>query len=106
MPEGVSLLLSVLGDPALQKSSKAWYLLRVQALQVLAFYLSLSANVLPSALREQLWDQGERGAGGFRVCLMVRVGLLPSLEGCLWSVPRTDLPVVANGFHLSCHLCR
>ncbi|XP_055474199.1 separin isoform X2 [Psammomys obesus] len=58
VPEGVSLLLSVLGDPALQKSSKAWYLLRVQALQVLALYLSLSANVLPSALREQLWDQG------------------------------------------------
>uniref|UniRef100_A0A8C6I5T6 separase n=1 Tax=Mus spicilegus TaxID=10103 RepID=A0A8C6I5T6_MUSSI len=55
---GVSLLLSVLRDPALQKSSKAWYLLRVQALQVLAFYLSLSSNLLSSALREQLWDQG------------------------------------------------
>lgn len=58
--EGVSLLLSVLRDPALQKSSKAWYLLRVQALQTLAFYLSLSSNLLSSALREQLWDQGER----------------------------------------------
>ncbi|XP_052016533.1 separin [Apodemus sylvaticus] len=56
--EGVSLLLSVLRDPALQKSSKAWYLLRVQTLQILAFYLSLSSNLLSSALREQLWDQG------------------------------------------------
>ncbi|XP_036064572.1 separin [Onychomys torridus] len=56
--EGVSLLLSVLRDPALQKSSKAWYLLRVQALQILALYLSLSSNILSSVLREQLWDQG------------------------------------------------
>lgn len=56
--EGVSLLLSVLRDPALQTSSKAWYLLRVQALQILAFYLSLSSNLLSSALREELWDQG------------------------------------------------
>ncbi|KAL1767384.1 separin [Sigmodon hispidus] len=56
--EGVSLLLSALRDPTLQKSSKAWYLLRVQALQILASYLSLSSNVLSSALREQLWDQG------------------------------------------------
>ncbi|XP_051016383.1 separin [Acomys russatus] len=58
VPEGVPLLLSVLRDPALQKSSKAWYLLRVQALHTLALYLSLSSNVLPSALREELWDQG------------------------------------------------
>ncbi|XP_051045973.1 separin [Phodopus roborovskii] len=56
--EGVSLLLSVLRNPALQKTSKAWYLLRVQALQILAFYLSLSSNILSSVLREQLWDQG------------------------------------------------
>ncbi|XP_057647844.1 separin [Chionomys nivalis] len=56
--EGVSLLLSVLGNPALQKPSKAWYFVRVQALQILASYLSLSSNVLSSAVREQLWDQG------------------------------------------------
>lgn len=71
MTEGVSLLLSVLGNPALQKSSKAWYLLRVQALQILASYLSLSSNVLSSVLREQLWDQGERRAflnGGCGLC--------------------------------------
>ncbi|XP_005397224.1 PREDICTED: separin isoform X2 [Chinchilla lanigera] len=56
--EGVSLLLTVLRDPALQKSSKAWYLLRVQALQLLSIYLSLSSNSLSDALREQLWAQG------------------------------------------------
>ncbi|XP_027805493.1 separin [Marmota flaviventris] len=56
--EGVSLLLSVLRNPALQKSSKAWYLLRVQALQLLALYLSLSSNSLSDVLREQLWAQG------------------------------------------------
>ncbi|XP_047405825.1 separin isoform X1 [Sciurus carolinensis] len=56
--EGVSLLLSVLRNPALQKSSKAWYLLRVHALQLVAVYLSLSSNSLSDALREQLWAQG------------------------------------------------
>ncbi|XP_075407729.1 separin isoform X2 [Tenrec ecaudatus] len=56
--EGVSLLLSVLQDPALQKASKAWYLLRVQALQLVAVYLSLSSNSLPVALGEQLCAQG------------------------------------------------
>lgn len=56
--EGVSLLLSVLGNPALQKSSKAWYLLRAQSLQLVAVYLSLSSNSLSDALREQLWAQG------------------------------------------------
>lgn len=58
VPEGVSLLLTVLQDPALQKSSKAWYLLRVQALQLLSTYLSLSSNILSDALREQLWAEG------------------------------------------------
>ncbi|KAL2776358.1 separin [Daubentonia madagascariensis] len=56
--EGVSLLLSVLRDPALQKSSKAWYLLRVQALQLAAVYLSLSSNSLSDSLWEQLCAQG------------------------------------------------
>ncbi|XP_037702376.1 separin [Choloepus didactylus] len=58
VPEGVSLLLSVLRDPALQKASKAWYLLRVQALQLVAVYLSLSSNSLPVSLGEQLCAQG------------------------------------------------
>ncbi|XP_004406285.1 PREDICTED: separin [Odobenus rosmarus divergens] len=56
--EGASLLLSVLRDPALQRSSKAWYLLRVQALQLVAFYLSLSSDSLSASLREQLYAQG------------------------------------------------
>uniref|UniRef100_A0A2K5QEB6 separase n=1 Tax=Cebus imitator TaxID=2715852 RepID=A0A2K5QEB6_CEBIM len=56
--EGVSLLLSVLRDPALQKSSKAWYLLRVQALQLVAAYLSLPSNSLSHSLWEQLCAQG------------------------------------------------
>ncbi|XP_049481535.1 separin [Panthera uncia] len=56
--EGASLLLSVLRDPALQRSSKAWYLLRVQALQVVASYLSLSSDSLSASLREQLCAQG------------------------------------------------
>uniref|UniRef100_A0A8D1FNF6 separase n=1 Tax=Sus scrofa TaxID=9823 RepID=A0A8D1FNF6_PIG len=56
--EGVSLLLSVLRNPALQRSSKAWYLLRVQALQLVAVCLSLSSDSLPAPLWEQLCAQG------------------------------------------------
>ncbi|KAF6118547.1 extra spindle pole bodies like 1, separase [Phyllostomus discolor] len=56
--EGASLLLSVLQDPALQRSSKAWYLLRVQTLHVVAVYLSLSSDSLSASLWEQLCAQG------------------------------------------------
>ncbi|XP_070475691.1 separin [Equus przewalskii] len=56
--EGASLLLCVLRDPALQRSSKAWYLLRVQALQLVAVYLSLPADSLSASLGEQLCAQG------------------------------------------------
>ncbi|XP_037370735.1 separin isoform X2 [Talpa occidentalis] len=56
--EGASLLLSVLRDPALQRSSKAWYLLRVQALKLVAVYLSLSSDSLSTSLGEQLCAQG------------------------------------------------
>ncbi|XP_028342467.1 separin [Physeter macrocephalus] len=56
--EGASLLLSVLQDPALQRASKAWYLLRVQALQLVAVYLSLSSDSLSASLWEQLCAQG------------------------------------------------
>uniref|UniRef100_A0A8C0RT85 separase n=1 Tax=Canis lupus familiaris TaxID=9615 RepID=A0A8C0RT85_CANLF len=58
VPEGAALLLSVLRDPALQRPSKAWYLLRVQALQLVACYLGLSSHSLPAPLREQLCTQG------------------------------------------------
>lgn len=56
--EGAALLLSVLQDPALQRASKAWYLLRVQALQLVAAYLSLSPDSLLAPLWEQLCAQG------------------------------------------------
>ncbi|XP_058414104.1 separin isoform X1 [Diceros bicornis minor] len=56
--EGASLLLSVLRDPALQRSSKAWYLLRVQSLQLVAVYLSLPSDSLSTSLWEQLCAQG------------------------------------------------
>ncbi|KAM8801446.1 separin isoform 2-T3 [Rhynchonycteris naso] len=56
--EGTSLLLSVLQDPALQRSSKAWYLLRAQALQLVAVYLSLSSDSFSASLWEQLCAQG------------------------------------------------
>ncbi|XP_029450938.1 separin [Rhinatrema bivittatum] len=58
MNEGVALLLDTLQHPALQKSSKVWYLLRVQLLQLLAAYLNLSPSSLSSELREQLAAQG------------------------------------------------
>ncbi|XP_074081900.1 separin [Macrotis lagotis] len=56
--EGLSLLLSVLRDSALQKPSKAWYLLRVQALQLVAVYLSLPSSSLSVHQWEQLHAQG------------------------------------------------
>ncbi|KAM8981065.1 separin isoform X1 [Sarcophilus harrisii] len=56
--EGLSLLLSVLRDSALQKPSKAWYLLRVQAMQLVAVYLSLPSSSLSVQQWEQLYSQG------------------------------------------------
>lgn len=81
MTEGASLLLSVLRDPALQRSSKAWYLLRVQALQLVAFYLSLSSDSLSGSLREQLCAQGET------------IGWMMPLRGqIVWFVPSRLVP--------------
>nr|XP_033793934.1 separin [Geotrypetes seraphini]XP_033793935.1 separin [Geotrypetes seraphini]XP_033793936.1 separin [Geotrypetes seraphini] len=58
MEEGVALLLETLMNPALQKSSKVWYLLRVQLLQLLAAYLDLSSSSFSSELRKQIAAQG------------------------------------------------
>lgn len=58
--EGVALLLGILKHPALNKSSKAWYLLRAHILQLLASYLQLPSSSLSSDLRQQLWEQGWR----------------------------------------------
>lgn len=87
MTEGASLLLSVLRDPALQRSSKAWYLLRVQALQVVASYLSLSSDSLSASLREQLCAQGER------------IGWMMALCGQMVWIVRSQL------FSSPCPLC-
>ncbi|NXT95404.1 ESPL1 protein, partial [Anhinga rufa] len=48
--EGLTLLLGVLQNPALQKITKVWYLLRAHVLQLVAVYLSLP----PARLSPQL----------------------------------------------------
>lgn len=72
VPEGAALLLSVLRDPALQRPSKAWYLLRVQALQLVACYLGLSSHSLPAPLREQLCAQGDEAGWALAWAFVVR----------------------------------
>lgn len=57
--EGLTLLLEVLQNPALQKSTKVWYLLRAHVLQLVAVYLSLPAARLSLKLRQQIFVQGE-----------------------------------------------
>ncbi|XP_061470711.1 separin isoform X2 [Rhineura floridana] len=56
--EGVVQLIEILQNPALQRSSKIWYLLRANALQLTAAYLCLPASTLPLLLRQKLWAQG------------------------------------------------
>ncbi|XP_069509429.1 separin isoform X2 [Ambystoma mexicanum] len=56
--EGVTLLLEILKHPLLHKSSKAWYLLRANILQLLALYLCIPSTSLSLELRQQLCDQG------------------------------------------------
>lgn len=57
--EGLTLLLEVLQNPALQKITKVWYLLRAHVLQLVAFYLSLPPARLSLKLRQQIFVQGE-----------------------------------------------
>lgn len=57
--EGLTLLLEVLQNPALQKSTKVWYLLQAHVLQLVAVYLSLPAARLSLKLRQQIFVQGE-----------------------------------------------
>ncbi|OCT92992.1 separin [Xenopus laevis] len=56
--EGVELLLGLLQHPSLQKSSKAWYLLKVQVLQELSLFLMLPSENVTSDLYKQLWAHG------------------------------------------------
>ncbi|XP_026723096.1 separin, partial [Athene cunicularia] len=57
--EGLALLLEVLQNPALQKITKVWYLLRAHVLWLVAIYLSLPVGHLSPELREQIFVQGQ-----------------------------------------------
>ncbi|XP_044299231.1 separin [Varanus komodoensis] len=56
--EGFGLLVETLQNPALQRSSKVWYLLRASTLQLTATYLGLPPSTLPLVLRQKLHSQG------------------------------------------------
>ncbi|XP_066440329.1 separin isoform X1 [Eleutherodactylus coqui] len=56
--KGVQLLVNLLQHPSLQKSSKAWYLLKVQILQELSMFLRLPPSVLLPDLYKQLQSHG------------------------------------------------
>ncbi|KAM4796065.1 LOW QUALITY PROTEIN: separin [Rhinophrynus dorsalis] len=56
--EGVELLLGLLQHPSLQKSSKAWYLLKVQVLQELSLFLRLPSTSLCPDLYRRLCAHG------------------------------------------------
>jgi len=57
--EGLTLLLEVLQNSALQKITKVWYLLRAHVLQLVAIYLSLPRARLSLELRQQIFVRGE-----------------------------------------------
>ncbi|NXS41301.1 ESPL1 protein, partial [Balaeniceps rex] len=56
--EGLTLLLGVLQNPALQKITKVWYLLRAHVLQLAAVYLSLPPARLSPELQQWIFGQG------------------------------------------------
>ncbi|XP_072703553.1 separin isoform X1 [Ciconia boyciana] len=56
--EGLSLLLGVLQNPAMQKITKVWYLLRAHVLQLVAVYLSLPRACLLPELQQWIFVQG------------------------------------------------
>ncbi|XP_063806795.1 separin [Pseudophryne corroboree] len=56
--KGVELLVSLLQHPSLQKSSKAWYLLKVHVLQELSMFIRLPPAILLPDLYKQLCAQG------------------------------------------------
>ncbi|XP_075707951.1 separin [Rhinoderma darwinii] len=56
--KGVQLLVNLLQHPSLHKSSKAWYLLKVQILQELSMFLRLPPSVLLLDLYKQLSSHG------------------------------------------------
>ncbi|NXI97608.1 ESPL1 protein, partial [Psophia crepitans] len=56
--EGLTLLLKLLRNPALEKLTKVWYLLRAHVLQLVAIYLSLPPARLSLELRQQIFMAG------------------------------------------------
>ncbi|NWX10974.1 ESPL1 protein, partial [Caloenas nicobarica] len=56
--EGLSLLLEVLQNLALQKITRFWYLLRVHILQLVTVYLSLPPARLSPQLRQRIFAHG------------------------------------------------
>ncbi|XP_071585533.1 separin isoform X1 [Heliangelus exortis] len=56
--EGLTLLLKVLQNLPHQKTTKLWYLLRAQVLQLVAVYLSLPPACLSLELRQQILARG------------------------------------------------
>lgn len=52
-------MLGVLQNPALQKITKVWYLLRAHVLQLVTVYLSLPPACLSLELRQCIFVQGE-----------------------------------------------
>ncbi|NWW92328.1 ESPL1 protein, partial [Rhynochetos jubatus] len=58
--EGLALLLDVLQNPALQKITKVWYLLRAHVFQLAAVYLLLPPTRLSPQLRQRIFLQGWR----------------------------------------------
>ncbi|XP_040281733.1 separin [Bufo bufo] len=56
--KAVQLLVNLLQHPSLQKSSKAWYLLKVQILRELSLFLRLPPSILPQDLYKQLHSHG------------------------------------------------
>ncbi|XP_064330418.1 separin isoform X1 [Phalacrocorax carbo] len=56
--EGLTLLLGVLQNPALQKITRVWYLLRAHVLQLVAVYLSLPPARLSPELQQWIVVQG------------------------------------------------
>ncbi|NWH62503.1 ESPL1 protein, partial [Geococcyx californianus] len=56
--EGLALLLGVLRNPALQKATNVWYLLRAYVFQLVAVYLSLPPAHLSLVLRQQIFEHG------------------------------------------------
>ncbi|KAM8976858.1 separin isoform 1-T1 [Pelodytes ibericus] len=102
--EGVALLLSLLQHPFLQKSSKAWYLLKVQVLQELSLFLRLPPAILSPDLFKQLctygWHNPEVALTEAHKLLRSIVRLLLGNDVLSSPNPSSDVRFVDNGDNL------